>query len=113
MGERVPDPKDPALRQILREHRGFSEGEPAICWYDGQPPTEFIYLGVIPPTDEELQIDPHGAYCGQWHASMAQTVVLELKSKDSGARVASPEPTPERQDVDRVTGVMTEDEFWR
>ena len=112
IGSRVPDAIDPALRQILLEHRGFFRGRPAICWYDGQPPVEFIHLGVIPPTGEELQIDPQGGYCGQWDVSMVRSVVLELESRDPGAPRASAERTPMRQDVDRVTGVVAEDEFW-
>jgi len=113
IGDHVPDSGEPGLRQILREHRGHSRGEPAICWYDGEPPAELVYVGVIAPTAEELGMDPHGAYCGQWRPTMAQAVVLELQVRDGGAHQATPERSPARQDVDRVAGVITEDEFWR
>lgn len=75
--DRVPDVADPALREILREHRGFFDGSPAICWFSGSPPEEFVHVGVLPPTEDELALDPQGCFGGDWHASMAMAVLLE------------------------------------
>lgn len=107
---------DPALRTILRQYRGRYSGELAICWFDGYPDESLRLVGNIPPTDDELAIDPHGAYCGWWRIAMAQDLDFEL-AWNSGTPVkaartarAGDEPSNERADV--VSGRLGLEDFW-
>lgn len=96
------------LRQILRRNRGNWGGRFALCWYEGAVPADLQCIGTIPPTAEELAIDPRGTYGGSWSLAVAHAVLHE--------RGLPVEPVPvalTRDDVDRVTGVMSEDDFWR
>jgi hypothetical protein len=104
----IPDVHEPVLRQILRKHFGRWTGQAALCWYEGSVPAELHRIGNIHPTEEELAIDPQGAYCGAWSLAVAHDVLRE--------RGLPTEPVPAaltRDDVDRVTGVMSDDDFWR
>ncbi len=112
IGGRVPELSEPMLREILKRHRGHFGGGPAVSWYDGMPPRDFLYLGVLPPADHELALDPQGAYGGQWNGSMARDVVLERGPDASTGRVggrATEKPAPLG---DHVAGDMAEKDFW-
>ena len=111
--DHLPDLDEPQLRQVLRMNRGFYENRPAICWYEGEPPPDFVYLGKIPPSEEDLAIDPMGRYGGYWSKSMANHVVLEYKWANGEQGKSADLERPVEADVDRVTGVMSEDAFWR
>lgn len=102
---RPPALGEPALRQILRNYRGRYQGEPAICWYEGEPTADFDYLGSIPATEEELTFDPRGAYGGRWGPGIGREVLLEagLKYVPSSRR-----PEPQLTDPDEIP----ESEFW-
>src|SRR5688500_10748308 len=50
-GTTPPDVGERSLRSILRLNRGHFGGRPALCWYAGNPPSEFVYVGNIPPMD--------------------------------------------------------------
>ena len=104
----VPELGEPILREILRKHFGRWGGQLALCWYEGAVPSDLQWIGTISPTDDELAIDPHGAFCGAWSRAVAHDVLRE-----SGLTVEHV-PAPVTSDnVDRVTGVMSDDEFWR
>lgn len=103
----APDIGDETLREILRNYRGRFGGRPALCWYEGTVPTELQHIGNIPPTEDELAIDPQGAYCGAWSVAVAYDALRER-----GVPVEHVAPPLTAEDVDRVAGVMNEDEFW-
>lgn len=107
LGTHVPDLAEPQLREILRRHRGRFGGQPALCWYSGTPPREFVYLGVLTPTSDELGIDPQGAYCGLWDISMGREVLLERGEPPPQRRTA-----PSKPSGDQVPGNMPDEEFW-
>lgn len=107
LAPQIPDIQEPVLRQILRKHFGRWTGQVALCWYEGSVPADLRGIGIIPPTDEELAIDPQGAYCGSWSVAVAHDVLRER-----GLPVDTVPAALTRDDVDRVTGVMSEDEFW-
>ena len=113
IGDRVPDLREPRLREILKLHRGFYQGRPAICWYDGEPPEDFVHIGVITAAPAELAMDPRGAYGGQWSSAMARDVELESRSKDDATHQSKTDGSKVRVQGDRVAGVMTQEEFWR
>ena len=104
----IPDIGEPVLREILRKHFGNWQGQFALCWYEGSVPADLQCIGTIPPTDGELAIDPRGTYCGWWDLNMANDVL-----RARGLPVAPVPSAPSRDDVDRVTGVMSEDDFWK
>lgn len=110
--DHLPDLGEPQLRQILRMNRGFYKNRPAICWYEGEPPPDFVCLGKIPPSEEDLAIDPMGRDGGYWSRSMANHVVLEHKWTNGELRQSTGLERSVAVDVDRVTGVMGEDAFW-
>jgi hypothetical protein len=103
---------EPALRSILVQHRGFYRGEPAIAWYEGSPPSSFAFLGVIPPTAEELALDPRGAFGGPWHESMVKPAFAELGL--SRATTKTGPETTERLTEKRPDHepCMSDDVFW-
>ena len=85
----LPSIDEPKLRDILRQHRGMFKGRPALYWHDGKPPGQLRYLGLIPPSAEDLSIDPSGAYAGAWINEMARDAVLELEGPESPALSAA------------------------
>ena len=107
LAPRAPDIRDDTLREILRNHRGRFAGRPAICWYEGIVPPELQHIGSIPPTEDELAIDPQGAHCGAWSVAVAHDVLRER-----GVPVEHVAPRLTSDAVDRVAGVMSENEFW-
>jgi hypothetical protein len=107
LGREVPDIHEPQLREILRKHFGRWDGSIALCWYQGTAPPDLLWIGTIAPTDEELAIDPKGAYCGVWSLAVAHDVLRER-----GLPVEHVPSVVRGDDVDRVTGVMSDDDFW-
>jgi hypothetical protein len=103
----VPDIQEPILRQVLRKDFGNWGGRFSLCWYEGSVPAEFQCIGTIAPTDEELAIDPQGTYCGRWSRAMANDVLYAR-----GLPVERFLSAPPEDDVDRVKGAMSEDDFW-
>lgn len=112
LGHHIPDVNEPKLRDIVRRHRGFFGGSRAICWYEGSPPGDFVYVGNIRPTDEELALDDQGAYGGHWSAAMGREVILESESAASAGLDECPPGDAPEPGADRVTGTMSEAEFW-
>lgn len=116
IGHDAPSTDDPRVLEILRLRRGRFRGEPAVRWYDGTPPRELHYLGVIPPSAADRAIDPKGAYGGRWHRSMARDVLLECEAQSAHAK-SSQKPVSENrtsrlEGCPRITGVMGDDQFW-
>jgi hypothetical protein len=107
-----PDLSAPALKEVLRLHRGRFGGRPALCWYDGIPPAELLYIGVVLPTEEDLRLDPQGAYCGRWTVTVAQDVVLESATPLQAANSRASMRTQSLPEGDPLVGEMDDDEFW-
>lgn len=111
LGDR-PGPDEPLLREVLREHRGRYRGTPAIRWYAGQVPSEFVHVGVIPPSHEEQVHDARGAYAGRWSRVMVRPAILELEGL-AQCNAVCPLKVGSESEVDRLQGVMSEAQFWR
>lgn len=74
-----------------------------------EPVRTSLGIPAVDSRDEDRTFDARGTFCGHWHLSMAKDVLLE-----AGATLESPDPSSrERQDVDRVTGTMSDDDFWQ
>jgi uncharacterized protein DUF4240 len=114
IGRDPPRIEEPALRGILRAHRGRFAGRPELAWHDGSPPSEFVWFGRIEPTEEELSIDPMGNYGGAWHRSMIIPVLLEsgeVISAELRSRICDP---PRRvKPCDAVAAKIDEAAFWK
>lgn len=69
---------DPALLDTVVQRRFFYNGETAITWLDGTPPKSFKFLGNIPLTRDETDLDC-SVYSGKWGESTGNEAVLEWR----------------------------------
>jgi len=84
IGSEVPRPDDPALRPILcRTHHSWA-GAREMAWISEPVPHEFIPLGRIQPTPEEMAI-ACGTFSG-W-ASMAEQPLMQWRWDNDRAAV--------------------------
>lgn len=107
----APKPEDPELRRVLRRHRGRFGGSPAVCWYEGEPPAAFVFVGNVAVSAGEESLDAEGAFCGAWHSRMAQDVLLERGETLSPREGDS--PSAEDESTREVSGdLMPDSRFW-
>lgn len=114
IGAEPPSVNHRALRRVLRRERGFFKGEPAVAWYEGEPPEGLIYLGVIQPSAADLTIDPKGTYAGYWRTNMAADALLEWSFHHPGelVQLGGEPPPPEVPIVGPDFSPMPDARFW-
>ncbi|MEM8883029.1 MAG: DUF4240 domain-containing protein [Planctomycetota bacterium] len=110
----VPALDEPKLRRVLVQNRARYVDEPALVFRDGPIPSEFRYLGSIPPTEEELSIDVKGRYGGRLDVSVVNPVRWEEEYEHEGQTDVPRSPTPVRAAArgGRTRELMSEARFW-
>lgn len=84
VGGDIPRPDDPALRPILRRTHHSWAGALEMAWVAEPVPPDFVPLGRIPPTAEEVAT-PCGTFSG-WSA-MAEQALMQWRWDQERAAV--------------------------
>src|SRR4051794_34900549 len=65
LGHELPSLDEPLLFKTVMQKRFFFHGVPARKWLDGKPPKCFQFVGNIPPTKDEAEMECL-IYEGKW-----------------------------------------------
>ncbi|WP_425397204.1 hypothetical protein [Aeoliella sp.] len=57
IGDIVPAPQDVALRPILLKTHHNWENEPDVYWVSEPPPSDFLPIGIVEPSAEEVNLE--------------------------------------------------------
>lgn len=96
IGDEIPSAEDPALRPILHLTHHSWQGQPVVYWVDDPVPPEFVPIGTIPPTAEEMEIPcltfaswyavPLDAF-GQWRWDHDREALLAEEAEAKAAKL--------------------------
>lgn len=117
LGHDRPKLDDPLLRTTVIQHRFSWNGEPALTWFDRAPPENFEFLGNIPPTGVESEMECK-VYGGYWSANTGNEAFLEWRWLHDRAAFEE-EVRKQNEDLERrrhlpqkPKKMMAEDGFW-
>lgn len=112
----LPVGTEPELGEVLARHQGNWGGRPAVFWFSGRLPKEFIALGSVPLVAEnEAALIKEAGYRGIIGPGIGGIVVRELDpdSLESVAGRRAPSSKREDKECGRVArALFPEREFW-
>jgi hypothetical protein len=117
LGSEHPSLDDPLVFKTVMEKRFFFGGRPARKWLDGVPPKCFEFVGNIPPTKAEAEMEclVHG---GKWTDTSGNEAFLEWRwihdrpAFEEEVRKQQEEMELRRRLPQKPKKMMSEDEFW-
>jgi hypothetical protein len=78
LGRDRPALDEPLLRKTVLQKRFLYKGVPASTWLDGTPPANFEFLGNIPPSKVEAEMECN-LFGGKWHEASGNEAFLEWR----------------------------------
>ena len=117
LGAERPLLDDPLLRETVVQERFFFERQPAREWLKGAPPTTFEFLGNIPPTKSEAEMEC-SLYGGKWAESSGREAFLEWRwlhdraAFEEEVRKRKEEFERRRRLPQKPKKMLPEEEFW-
>jgi hypothetical protein len=116
LGSEHPSVDEPLVFKTLMEKRFFFGGMPARKWLDGLPPKCFEFVGNIPPTKAEAEMECL-VYGGKWAETSGNEAFLEWRWIHD--RPAFEEEVRKQQEEferrrlpQKPKKMMSEEEFW-
>jgi hypothetical protein len=117
LGREHPSLDEPLLCKTVMEKRFFFGGQPARKWLDGVPPKCFEFVGNIPPTNAEAEMEclVHG---GKWAETSCNESFLEWRwihdrpAFEEEVRKQHEEFERRRRLPQKPKKMMSEVEFW-
>ncbi len=108
LADRPPLDSDPQLRRPVEQHRFFYEGQRAITWVRGKPPSMFTYAFNLVIDDDESRIECN-SYSGGWSDNTGFEAFMEWRwNHDREAFEAQVREDRIRQDEQRRLAVLAQ-----
>ncbi|MDC6171266.1 DUF4240 domain-containing protein [Paucibacter sp. XJ19-41] len=120
LADRPPLASDPQLRRPVEQHRFFYEGQRAVTWVRGKPPSTFSLAFNLALDDEESRIECN-SYGGGWSDQTGFEVFMEWRwiHDREGFEAEVQEDRARQHEQRRLSALaqrpkrmMLEDSFW-